>query len=98
MPEEEKQPDIAEKQEQVDPAELGRKLDAMQLERLTDLHKNLRETEMRIDQKLANFKRFVDNTEIAGRSMATGTVEKTHEQIIDEAAKKLIAGTGLSID
>ena len=77
---------------------LAKALDAIQLERLTELHKSLRETEARIDQKLANFKKFVDVTEISGRSLAGKQVEESEEDKAKKAANKLLEGTGLKID
>lgn len=78
---------------------LDRNLNAVQLERLTSLYKALQETENRIDQKLSNFKKFVDNTEIQGRGLAGGALPKPDpEKEKKDAANKLLAGTGLSID
>jgi hypothetical protein len=82
--------------ENVSTEELARKLDNLQLERLTELHKSLRETEARIDQKLANFKRFVDVTEISGRALAGPQVQETEEEKAKKAAMKLLEGTGLT--
>lgn len=66
-------------------------------DRLSNKAKELEEVEKRVDKKLADFKKFISDTEIKGKSLAGVAVEKTVEEKAKEAANSLLKGTGLSL-
>lgn len=77
--------------------EILKKTAHIEADRLASLKKELEEVESRIDKKVKNFKKFVDDTEIQGRSLAGPSVALTKEEEETRAAETLIEGTGLSI-
>jgi CRISPR/Cas system endoribonuclease Cas6 (RAMP superfamily) len=78
--------------------DLQKKIDELRIKRLADLENTLRETEARIDKKITNFKKFVENTEIQGTSMSVKPIMKSEDEMIKERANALLKGTGLSVD
>jgi hypothetical protein len=80
--------------EQADVDKLSRSVSSVEAERLSALKKELLETETRIDKKINDFKKFVDNTEISGRSLAGSAVSETNEEKARKDANKLLEGTG----
>ena len=77
--------------------EILKKTSYIEANRLASLKKELEETETRIDDKIKAFKKFVDDTEVQGKSLAGPAVEITEEERKTREAEKLIKGTGLSI-
>ena len=68
----------------------------VEAERLAKLKEELQEVELRIDRKVQDFKKFVDDTSIQGQSLAGAAVqEMSEEEKSIAAAKKLLEGTGL---
>jgi len=57
----------------------------------------LLEIEARITKKMDDFKELVNSIEIEGKALAGQAVEKTSEQKDEEAANKMIEGTGLTL-
>lgn len=72
----------------------SKKMAFIEAERIKELRDKLLEDEKRIDSKLADFRKFVDNTEIEGKSLAGRMVEKDDEEKKKDSARKLLAGTG----
>ena len=77
-------------------AEMTKKEAYIESERLKELKEKVDEAEKRLDEKIASFKRFVDNTEIGGKSLVTAP-EKTQDEKATEDANKFLEGTGLKI-
>jgi len=55
----------------------------------------LKDTEARIDKKMAEFKKFIGETEVEGKTFA-GQPERTKEEKEQDSAMKLLDGTGLN--
>lgn len=64
-------------------------------ERLNAKAAELKEVEARIDKKMADFKKFLTETEVEGKTNA-GQPPKTEEQKAIDAAQSLLTGTGLN--
>ena len=77
--------------------EILKKTTHIEADRLATLKKEIEEVEKRLDTKVKNFKKFVDDTEVQGRSLAGPSVEITEEEQKTQDAEKLIEGTGMSI-
>lgn len=58
--------------------------------------KELQEIETRIDKKMADFKKFVDNSEVQGKSFAGQAVELSEDEKLKKEAMQLLEGTGLN--
>lgn len=71
---------------------LSDKAALIQIEALNAKQKELEEVEKRIDDKITNFKKFVDNTEMHGKTLGNVQTEKTAEQQAKEDAIKLGGG------
>lgn len=76
--------------------ELSEKTAYIESVRLKELKEKIDESEKRLDSKIEAFKKFVENTEIGGRTLAA-LPEKSEEEKTKEAANKLLEGTGLRI-
>ena len=74
---------------------LTKKVEHLEAQRLAQQKKELEEVENRIDKKMKDFKKFVADTEVQGKSLLTE--EKTEEDKAIDAAEKLLEGSGLSI-
>lgn len=77
--------------------EIVKKTSYIEANRLASLKKEIETIESRIDTKIKSFKKFVDDTEVQGRSLAGPLVAITEEEEKLQNAEKLIAGTGMSI-
>ena len=77
--------------------EIAKKTQYIEADRLASLKKEIEEIETRIDKKLKDFKKFVDDTEVQGRSLAGPNVAKTEGQEKTDDANKLLEGSGMSI-
>ena len=75
--------------------ELKKRVEHLEAERLAAKKAELLEIESRLDRKMADFKKFVADTEVQGRSLAVP--EQTDEEKATEAANKLLEGTGFKI-
>ena len=83
--------------EEVSIDSLSKKLETLEAKKLGQKLKVLEFLEERIDKKLEDFKKFVEDQEVQGRSLAA-PAEKTEEEKQKEEIKKMLDGTGLSID
>lgn len=97
IPEPKSEEDAQREQGSAQAEDIIKKTTHIEADRLSSLKKELEEVEKRIDGKVKSFKKFVDDTEVQGRSLAGPSVEITKEEEETRAAESLIAGTGLSI-
>jgi len=78
---------------------ITKKIADIQAERLAAKGKELADIETRVDKKLAELKKFVDDTATAGRGLAGSAVTETDEEAkkrqADDEVRKMLAGTGL---
>lgn len=77
--------------------ELDKKMQNIAEERLLKKEIDLKELEIRLDRKIEEFKKFVDKTEVQGRSLAQPTSTKTKEEEDVEEINTFLKGTGLKI-
>jgi len=75
---------------------LGDRLAVLEADRLSAKKQEVDDAIKRLDNKMDEFKRFVANTEVSGRSFQIK--EKTEEEKLKEEANALLKGTGLSIE
>lgn len=77
---------------------ITKKIEVVQAERLAAKGKELADIESRVDKKLAELKKFVDDTQTAGRGLAGSAVTETDEEkakkTADEEIRRMLNGTG----
>lgn len=76
-------------------AEMEKSIDTIKAERLKNVEEELKIIEKRIENKIEDFKTFIDKTAVQGRSLSQPP--KTDEQQAWDDAEQLIKGTGLKI-
>lgn len=75
--------------------ELAKRVANIEATRISMQKAELLEIEQRMDKKMKDFKAFVADTEVQGRSLASAP-EKSEDQKAEDAAKALIEGSGLN--
>lgn len=82
--------------EEVKTEPLDKQIIYIEAERLERKRKELLEVEERIDKKMINFKQFVTNTEVQGKSIVTPPISDEDEK--KNELNKILEGTGLTVD
>ena len=96
---EEKKPEEKKPEETTKPEEvkgINERMLNIEAQRMEEKKQELLEVEGRIDKKMTEFKKFVSDTELEGKSFAGQAVvpEETDEQRITRESKEILKGTG----
>lgn len=75
--------------------EIEQKMESLVSSRLASKQKELEVLEDRIDRKISSFKRFVEDTEVQGKSLAQ--MPETEKEKMKRDDAKLLKGTGMTL-